>query len=80
MTDTEGLKAKFRVERTDPEAQKRHPNCQHFVLDVDHDPHALPALKAYADSAEAEHPVLAEQLRMIVHNIAMERLAGRGQA
>ena len=76
MTDTEGLKHKFDVTRTDPEAQKRHPNCAHFVLDIDHDPHALPALKAYADSAEAEHPVLAEQLRTIVHTIALKRLYG----
>lgn len=67
MTDNTGLIRKFRVERTDPEAQRRHLDCHHFVLDIDHDPHALPALMAYAKSATAEHPVLAAELRDIVH-------------
>lgn len=60
-----GLYRKFDVKRVDPEAQKRHPNCAYFVLDLYHDPHALPALAAYADSVENENPELAEQLRLI---------------
>lgn len=42
-----GLYNKFRVERVDGK-QKKHANCDYFVLDVTHDPHAIPALLAYA--------------------------------
>ena len=45
---------KFTVNRTDGTDRKggKHDGCEYFVLDLDHDPHALPALLAYADSAE----------------------------
>src|ERR1043166_8738506 len=32
----------------------KHDGCQYFVLDVTHDPHARPALRAYAGSARAD--------------------------
>jgi hypothetical protein len=47
---------KFHVERldgTDGPLQK-HNGCRYFVLDVTHDPHAQPALRAYAESARAD--------------------------
>jgi len=28
----------------------KHHNCEYFVLDLDHDPHAIAAIRAYADS------------------------------
>ena len=42
-------------------------------LDLEHDPHAIPALRAYADSCEAEFPELARSLRVLVgHNSRTE--------
>lgn len=61
-----GLVRKFVVLRTNPESQARHVDCECFVLDYDHDPHALPALMAYADSVETSEPDLARDLRAIV--------------
>lgn len=70
---TDGLYVKFRVERLDPMAQARHSACRHFVLDLDHDPHALPAIAAYARSCEADHPALAVDLRgFLPHGVPAE--------
>ena len=73
---TKGLYEKFRVERTDGTSApgKKHDGCQAFVLDVTHDPHALPALAAYAASCRAEYPLLAADIdAMIVRAAAMQR-------
>lgn len=61
-----GLVPKFRVQRTDPEAQGRHPDCRHFVLDLDHDAFATPAILAYADACADLYPLLAADLRASV--------------
>jgi hypothetical protein len=37
---------------------RKHDGCDYFVLDLTHDPHALPALRAYAESARADGYVL----------------------
>ena len=62
---TRGLYAKYRITRTDGQSApgKKHDGCHYFVLDLTHDKHAAPALRAYADSCEAEHPALARDLR-----------------
>jgi len=61
---TRGLYGKFRIERTDGKSApgEKHDGCEYFVLDLTHDPHAIPALKAYADSCRAEYPLLAADL------------------
>ena len=59
--DHRGLYNKFRVERRDGKA--KHKDCTYFVLDLDHDPHAWPALDAYAEHCKAERPELAADLR-----------------
>jgi len=65
----EGLRAKFRVERVDPEAQERHKGCWTFVLEPLHDPLARVALKAYEAAArEAGYLELAEDLRVQAYN------------
>lgn len=48
------LYRKFHVERIDGTDQPggKHECCEYFVLDLDHDPHAAPALRAYAASCE----------------------------
>jgi hypothetical protein len=59
-----GLYEKFVVERTDGSDGPggRHYGCRYFVLDLDHDPHSLPALRAYAESCAADSPKLAADL------------------
>ena len=70
---TRGLYDKFTVERVDGSdawegirggPPLKHHGCEYFVLDLDHDPHAKPALIAYALSAEADgYAKLAADLR-----------------
>ena len=66
MSDkTRGLYSKFTVSRADGSSSDggKHQNCEYFVLDLMHDPFAVPALKAYADACEGEYPLLAADLR-----------------
>lgn len=62
-----GLYRKYEVRRTNgsSEAGGKHEHCRYFVLDLDHDAHAAPALRAYADSCEAGFPALAADLRKL---------------
>jgi hypothetical protein len=64
---TAGLYNKFRVERTDGKSApgQKHDGCEYFVLDLDHDVFAIPALDAYADACEGEYPALAKDLRRV---------------
>lgn len=59
-----GLYEKYRVARTDGSSApgQKHHGCEYFVLDLDHDPHALPALRAYAMSCAKSFPTLAADL------------------
>ncbi len=63
--EQQGLIRKFNVTRTDgtDALGGKHYQCFYFVLDVDHDPFALPALTAYADACEDKLPALAVDLR-----------------
>jgi hypothetical protein len=66
MSDkTKGLYNKFEVKRTDGQSNAggKHDSCEYFVLDLTHDPFAIPALMAYADACESEYPALAADLR-----------------
>ena len=62
-----GLYRKYKIERTDGRSGpgKKHENCTYFVLDLVHDPHAIPALLAYAKSCEADYPALASDLLLV---------------
>lgn len=68
---TRGLYGKFRVDRVDGRSDigEKHYGCEYFVLDLTHDRHALSALTAYANSCEAEYPLLAEDLRKIIFRL-----------
>lgn len=59
-----GLYNKFTVTRNDGKSAEgeKHHDCEYFVLDVTHDPFAIPALQAYANACRAEYPLLAEDL------------------
>ena len=59
-----GLYEKFIVERTDGQSEpgRKHDECEYFVLDLTHDPFALPALMSYWAACEDEYPLLARDL------------------
>jgi len=62
----QGLIGKFNVSRVDGSDAPggRHEGCRYFVLDMTHDKHAIPALRAYAESCEADgFLVLGQDLR-----------------
>ena len=56
---------KFTVTRTDGKdgPGDKHDGCDYFVLDVTHDPYALPALSRYATVCRGTHPKLADNLK-----------------
>lgn len=59
-----GIYRKFCVVRTDGKSEpgKKHADCEYFVLDLDHDPFAIPAIKAYAEACRKRFPILASDL------------------
>jgi len=65
--DKRGLYRKFTVTRTDGSSEpgEKHYLCNYFVLDLEHDPFAGPALKAYAKACAKKHPELAKHLRLL---------------
>lgn len=58
----QGIYRKYNVERLNDPAGK-HADCIYFVLDLDHDPHSVAALAAYAASCADQYPTLAFDLR-----------------
>lgn len=60
-----GLYGKYTVRRNDGRDApgEKHDGCTYFVLDASCDPHAIPALRAYANSCERDYPALARDLR-----------------
>jgi len=63
--EAQGLHHKYDVRRVDGSDGPggKHQDCEYFVLDLDHDPHAIAALRAYVDSVETTHPLLASDMR-----------------
>lgn len=63
-----GIYRKFDVRRTDGSDARggKHDGCNYFVLDLTHDPHAIPAMKAYSESCRAAYPVLAQDIDTLV--------------
>jgi hypothetical protein len=59
-----GIYRKYEIRRTDGSSKPggKHADCAYFVLDLTHDPFALPALKAYAEACRETHPILASEL------------------
>ncbi len=60
-SELQGLFRKYEVSRVD--GKPEHNDCDYFVLDVTHDPHAKAALCAYADAVEVDNPTLAGEMR-----------------
>ena len=65
-----GLYGKFHVKRADgsSDAGGKHEHCKYFVLDLTHDPFAIPALSAYADACKSEYPALCIDLQIAISN------------
>jgi hypothetical protein len=62
--EQQGLFRKFDVRRTDGSDAPggKHHGCRQFVIDLDHDENAGPAMRAYAKACAAKHPQLAVDL------------------
>ena len=62
--EQQGVFKKFDVWRTDGSSAPggKHRECRYFVLDVDHDALAKPALQAYAAACAATHPDLSADM------------------
>ncbi|MFZ6767809.1 hypothetical protein ACO0LM_12065 [Undibacterium sp. Di26W] len=62
--EQQGLFGKFTVLRNDGKDARgeKHHDCEYFVLDVSHDPHAKPALAEYAKACRQTHPSLSADL------------------
>lgn len=62
-----GLYRKYDITRTDGSSGPggKHHNCTYFVLDLTHDPYAIPALQAYAEACKESHPALSRQLALV---------------
>jgi hypothetical protein len=63
-----GIYRKYHIERTDGSSGPggKHERCLYFVLDLEHDPFALPALRAYAKACKRTHPALAGDIARIL--------------
>lgn len=69
VVDSErGAYRKYMVTRTDGSSRAggKHANCAYFVLDLEHDDFAIPALKAYAKACRKTHPALADDIERII--------------
>ena len=63
-----GIYKKFTVTRSDGSSDPggRHHDCAYFVLDLECDEFAIPALKAYVNAAKGTNPSLARDLTAII--------------
>ena len=69
----QGLFGKFHVSRLDGRdapGGDRH-GARYFVIDLDNDPHATPALRAYAEACEDDYPLLAQDLLAQIDRIEL---------
>lgn len=59
-----GFYHKYDVSRVDgrDEPGQKHDGCEYFVLDLDCDPFAIPAIEAYVKACRSEYPALASDL------------------
>ncbi len=62
---------KYHIYRTDGRdaTGEKHDGCAYFVLDLTHDPHAIPALEAYLVSCRQDFPFLSARLETAVHQM-----------
>lgn len=75
----QGLYRKYNVERLNDPTGK-HRDCIYYVLDLNHDRHAVAALEAYAASCAEEYPTLAFDLRHTAASLARKLGVTRPEA
>jgi hypothetical protein len=77
---TTGLYHKFNIERTDGKSKpgQKHDGCEYFVLDLTHDPHAVAAVRAYAEICKADYPLLADDLQKLASTRSWTTLLKEG--
>ncbi len=69
MDDEErGIYNKFHVKRRE-DPKNKHGRCFYFVLDLDHDKYAIPALIAYANACKTTHRRLSMELMDMIHRM-----------
>ena len=75
MSKKAGIYNKFTVTRNDGKGEpgQKHHGCSYFVLDLNHDPHAKPAILAYAESCCKEYPELAADLLLIAEKLEVSK-------
>ncbi|GAB4059091.1 hypothetical protein [Uliginosibacterium sediminicola] len=63
-SELQGIFHKFIVRRADGSDAPggKHCGCQYFVLDLDHDPHAVAAMRAYGTACSNTHPQLSREI------------------
>lgn len=68
-----GIYDKYIVHRNDRSSEEggKHEACRYFVLDLNHDKFALPALRAYAVACRSEYPHLADDLDALLGLLAV---------
>jgi hypothetical protein len=74
MLDSRGLHDKYEIKRVDGTDKPggKHENCRLFPLDLDHDPAARVAAKAYAEACRETRPNLAHELDVLLALIEQE--------
>ncbi|RDU99177.1 hypothetical protein [Trinickia dinghuensis] len=74
--EQQGLYRKYDVRRLDGSDApgRKHADCEHFVLDMTHDPYAAAALRTYAQLCFKTHPFLAVELdeRYSLRDVALD--------
>lgn len=70
-----GLYPKWEVKRINDTDPPKHPNCDVFVLDWEHDRYAVAAMVAYANACEVDYPLLAKEIRQKVNSHFAKRFA-----
>jgi hypothetical protein len=70
-----GIYRKFDIKRTDGTSDPggKHDGCSYFALDLNHDPHAKPAILAYAESCRRDYPELASDLLLIAEKFEFKK-------
>lgn len=70
-----GLYGKYHVRRLN-DWRNKHDHCRYYVLDLNHDRHAQPAIRAYIESCKNEYPRLALELTKLLDTIDYDNQQG----
>lgn len=68
-----GIYQKYQISRVDGSSAPggKHEHCSYYVLDLVHDPYAIPALRAYAAACAREYPQLAKDIEQAISSTGL---------